>query len=112
MADADVLEIFQRENRPFGVQGLCDLLAHKGHKKAAVTRALDALVAAGTVAAKVSDRITPARLRPCVVCAAVDGPARAHAKNTKRNPPTNPNNDCRTLARPSCTSPRRKGSTS
>jgi DNA-binding MarR family transcriptional regulator len=51
--EAEVLDIFSRENKPFSVQNITDLLAHRGHKKAAVTRALDALVAAGTVAVKV-----------------------------------------------------------
>jgi DNA-binding MarR family transcriptional regulator len=53
MAEQEVLDLFKAQNKPFSVQNLCDLLAHRGHKKAAVTRALDSLVAAGTVVMKV-----------------------------------------------------------
>lgn len=51
-AEAQVLRVVQDNNRPYGLQNIVDLTAHLGLKKAAVTKALDALVEQGKVTAK------------------------------------------------------------
>lgn len=54
-AEATVLKLMQRDNKPFGLQTLVDLLAHQGLKKAAISKALDALAESGKVVAKASE---------------------------------------------------------
>lgn len=54
-AEATVLKLMQRDNKPFGLQTLVDLLAHQGLKKAAISKALDALAESGKVVSKASE---------------------------------------------------------
>ncbi|KAG1659391.1 hypothetical protein FOA52_004391 [Chlamydomonas sp. UWO 241] len=52
MAERAVLDMLQSNNKPFSVQNLVDLLAHQGHKKAAITKALESLSSSGKVVTK------------------------------------------------------------
>jgi hypothetical protein len=55
-AEAKVLELISSSNRPFGVQGLVDNLQSAGIKKAAVTKAVEALSEKGKITCKVGLR--------------------------------------------------------
>ncbi|KAL4860195.1 Homologous-pairing protein 2 [Chlorella vulgaris] len=52
MAEALVLQLVKGQNRPYHVQGVADMLATKGVKKAGAERALEALVANGSLVRK------------------------------------------------------------
>ena len=67
--EAQVLNLLQGQNKPFGLQNLVDLLAHQGIKKAAIQKALDALAQA--IAATNKAQFAPRFLeltRTCNAC--------------------------------------------
>mmetsp|Transcript_4916 Transcript_4916/g.10563 ORF Transcript_4916/g.10563 Transcript_4916/m.10563 type:complete len:223 (-) Transcript_4916:334-1002(-) len=51
-AEAQVLQLIQGNNKPYGLQSLVDWLAQHGIKKAAIQKALDALAESGKIIAK------------------------------------------------------------
>lgn len=52
-AETLVLNLLTGANKPFGLQGICDMLATKGVKKAQAQKALDALAGESKIIAKV-----------------------------------------------------------
>ena len=52
-ADTQVLDYVTKENKPFNVQLVADMLAQYGIKKPSVQRALDSLAEAGKLTCKV-----------------------------------------------------------
>ena len=51
--EAAVINLLVTGNKPFSLQNLCDLLAHQGYKKAAITKAVESAAEAGKIVQKV-----------------------------------------------------------
>ena len=62
-----MLALLTEQNRPFNVQTLVDFLATQGVKKAAIQKALDALVERKAVALKVGRCVAVLCVLRCVV---------------------------------------------